>query len=277
LKLRTQIQRHISIYNYSDVSRWICHQHHRCRTLAGLGAGGHFEPGISHATPVRHALADSPRGADSSIEDRLPRAGRSVRCCFNSGQIAASRQVKSWARSSRPMAPVCRSNDGRVCGTVPGLWGCHRYNGRCPLPVGGRHALSRLRYGVSDSGLGECHSDRRRSSVRPSSVLCEIAAPTSIRIRETPAKAAINLDRAIAEKLTGAWLPCQESSALQWPAQSNYRLKTELRRHHFPAGGILRLDSFRARRRWASAVVGRLKKSVASAAYATIESAPPTM
>jgi hypothetical protein len=31
----------------------------------------------------------------------------------------------------------------------------------------------------------------------------------------------------IAEKLTGAWLPCQKSSALQWPAQSNYRLKAE--------------------------------------------------
>jgi hypothetical protein len=42
-----------------------------------------------------------------------------------------------------------------------------------------------------------------------------------------PAKAAINSERAIAEKLTGAWLPCRESSALQWPAQSNYRLKAE--------------------------------------------------
>jgi hypothetical protein len=43
----------------------------------------------------------------------------------------------------------------------------------------------------------------------------------------SPAKAAINSDRAIAEKLTGVWLPCQESSALQRPAQSNYRLKAE--------------------------------------------------
>jgi hypothetical protein len=43
----------------------------------------------------------------------------------------------------------------------------------------------------------------------------------------SPAKAAINSDRAIAEKLTGAWLPCQKSSARQWPAQSNYRLKAE--------------------------------------------------
>jgi hypothetical protein len=42
-----------------------------------------------------------------------------------------------------------------------------------------------------------------------------IAAPTFIRIRVSPAKAAINSDRAIAEKLTGAWLPCQESSAVQ--------------------------------------------------------------
>jgi len=43
----------------------------------------------------------------------------------------------------------------------------------------------------------------------------------------SPAKAAINSDRAIAEKLTGAWLPCQESSALQWLAQSNYRPRAE--------------------------------------------------
>jgi hypothetical protein len=56
-----------------------------------------------------------------------------------------------------------------------------------------------------------------------------IAAPPFIRIRVSPAKAAINSDWAIAEKLTGAWLPCQESSALQWPAQSNYRLKAKYR------------------------------------------------
>ena len=48
-----------------------------------------------------------------------------------------------------------------------------------------------------------------------------------IGIWVSPAKAAINSDRAIAEKLTGVWLPCQESSALQWPAESNYRLKAE--------------------------------------------------
>ena len=35
------------------------------------------------------------------------------------------------------------------------------------------------------------------------------------RIRVSPAKAATN---SIAEELTGAWLSCQESSALQWPA-----------------------------------------------------------
>ena len=54
-----------------------------------------------------------------------------------------------------------------------------------------------------------------------------IAAPTFIRIRVSRAKAAINWDRAIAENLTGEWLPCQKSSATQWPAQSNYRLKAE--------------------------------------------------
>jgi hypothetical protein len=54
-----------------------------------------------------------------------------------------------------------------------------------------------------------------------------IAAPTFIRIWVSRAKVAINWDRAIAENLTGEWLPCQESSATQWPAQSNYRLKAE--------------------------------------------------
>jgi hypothetical protein len=46
-------------------------------------------------------------------------------------------------------------------------------------------------------------------------------------MQTSPAKVAINSDRAIVEKLTGAWLPCQESSALQWLAPSNYRLKAE--------------------------------------------------
>ena len=36
-----------------------------------------------------------------------------------------------------------------------------------------------------------------------------------------------NSDWAIVEKLTGAWLPCRENSALQWTAQSNCRLKAE--------------------------------------------------
>jgi len=43
----------------------------------------------------------------------------------------------------------------------------------------------------------------------------------------SPAEAAINSDRAIAKKLTGVWLPFQESSALRWPAPSNYRLNRE--------------------------------------------------
>jgi hypothetical protein len=38
-----------------------------------------------------------------------------------------------------------------------------------------------------------------------------------------PCKGGYQLDSAIAEKLTGAWLPCQESSALQWPWQCRRR------------------------------------------------------
>ena len=56
---------------------------------------------------------------------------------------------------------------------------------------------------------------------------CVDRSAAFIRIRVSPAKVAINSDWAIAEKLTGAWSPCRESSALQWPAQSNYRLNTE--------------------------------------------------
>jgi hypothetical protein len=57
-----------------------------------------------------------------------------------------------------------------------------------------------------------------------------MAAPTFIRIRVSPAKAAISSDRVIAEELTGAWLPCQERSASQRPARSNYPLNTEFPR-----------------------------------------------
>jgi len=58
-----------------------------------------------------------------------------------------------------------------------------------------------------------------------------MAAPTFIRIRVSPAKAAISSDRVIAEELTGAWLPCQERSAFQWTVQSNYPSKAEYLRY----------------------------------------------
>src|SRR5262249_31150095 len=49
-------------------------------------------------------------------------------------------------------------------------------------------------------------------------------------MRVSPANAAINSDRAIAGKQTGALLPCQERSASHRPARSNYPLKTEFPR-----------------------------------------------
>jgi hypothetical protein len=54
-----------------------------------------------------------------------------------------------------------------------------------------------------------------------------IAVRTFISIRVSPAKAAINSDRAIAGKQTGGLLPCQERTASHRPARSNYPLKTE--------------------------------------------------
>jgi hypothetical protein len=45
--------------------------------------------------------------------------------------------------------------------------------------------------------------------------------------RVSPAKTVINSDQAIAGRLMGAWLPRQESSALQWLARSKYRLKAD--------------------------------------------------
>ena len=57
---------------------------------------------------------------------------------------------------------------------------------------------------------------------------CVIAALTFTRIRGSPAKAAINSDRAIAEELTGALLPCKERSVSHRPV----RRQICLRRHH---------------------------------------------
>jgi hypothetical protein len=54
------------------------------------------------------------------------------------------------------------------------------------------------------------------------------AVRTFIPIRVSPAKAAINSDRAIAGKQTGALLPCQERSASHRTARSNYPLKIPL-------------------------------------------------
>src|SRR5262249_30298819 len=53
-----------------------------------------------------------------------------------------------------------------------------------------------------------------------------MAAPTFIPIRGSRAKAAINSDRAIAEKGTGAWLLCQERNASHRPARSKYTFFT---------------------------------------------------
>jgi hypothetical protein len=66
-----------------------------------------------------------------------------------------------------------------------------------------------------------------------------IAVRTFIPIRVSPAKAAINSDRAIAGKQTGALLPCQERSASLRTARSNYPLKTPL----FPRPSRLAADA----------------------------------
>jgi hypothetical protein len=66
-----------------------------------------------------------------------------------------------------------------------------------------------------------------------------IAVRTFIPIRVSPAKAAINSDRAIAGKQTGALLPCQERSASHRTARSNYPLKTPL----FPRPSRLAADA----------------------------------
>jgi hypothetical protein len=48
-----------------------------------------------------------------------------------------------------------------------------------------------------------------------------------------PCKSGYQLGSVIAEELTGAWLPCQESSAFQWTAQSSYPSKAEYLRYPF--------------------------------------------
>src|SRR5215467_12563951 len=53
-----------------------------------------------------------------------------------------------------------------------------------------------------------------------------MAPPTFIPLRVSPAKAAINSDRAIAEERTGSWLSCQERSASHRLARSKYTFFT---------------------------------------------------
>src|SRR5690242_10811343 len=48
-----------------------------------------------------------------------------------------------------------------------------------------------------------------------------------MRVGVSPAKAAINSDPVIAEKLMAAWWPHQKINASQWVASSHYRLKAE--------------------------------------------------
>jgi hypothetical protein len=71
-------------------------------------------------------------------------------------------------------------------------------------PKTGNHALSCLTMWLTLILAAAAQTDAP-SSVRPSSVLLGVSL----------AKAAINSERAIAENLTDAWLPCQKSSALQ--------------------------------------------------------------
>jgi hypothetical protein len=47
------------------------------------------------------------------------------------------------------------------------------------------------------------------------------------RFTGEPCKSGYQLGSGNCRKTDGRMLPCQESSALQWPAESNYRLKAE--------------------------------------------------
>jgi hypothetical protein len=148
-------------------------------------------------------------------------------------------------KSSRPMEKIhATPNVGSRSGPI--LRYCCRWavapahcHGRrlFRLRAGGPYALNCLRYDVSGT-----HLSRRPNGppnfVRPSSVFVLIAVRTFIPIRVSPAKAAINSDRAIAGKQMGALLPCQERSASHRPARSNYPLKTE-----FPRGPRLAADA----------------------------------
>jgi hypothetical protein len=69
-------------------------------------------------------------------------------------------------------------------------------------------------YDLFDADPGKRLSNGRTSSIRPSSVLCE-SERRFIRI---------------AEKLTAHACCAKKSSALQWLAQSNYRLNRDLNR-----------------------------------------------
>jgi hypothetical protein len=80
--------------------------------------------------------------------------------------------------------------------------GAEQIEGREPVPRDRLHrTVPAIAGKAPPSGPDWLHpSDPQAYSVNGS--------PTFIRIRVSPAKAAINSDRAITEKLTGAWLPC---------------------------------------------------------------------
>src|SRR5689334_9351514 len=78
-------------------------------------------------------------------------------------------------------------------------------------------------------------------------------APTFIRIRVSPAKAAISSDRAIAGKQTGVLLPCQERSASHRPARSKYTFLTTDVSVPRPPPRFLTADAHRSRARATSA------------------------
>src|SRR5947209_3831013 len=101
-------------------------------------------------------------------------------------------------------------------------------NGRCPL-----HAGCRLMHLLIVACLKTCllmailESAAHAQAPSDPQSYCVNRSADFYPYTGEPCKSGYQPDRAIAEELTGAWLPCQEASALQWPAQSNYRLNAE--------------------------------------------------
>jgi hypothetical protein len=108
-------------------------------------------------------------------------ATRNAAVCVVYGSSRVHGHLRAFPKiAGDSMRHVCDMDSPILSRVRSGFQQCGNAGGRpivimaeCPLHARGHHALSCRRYDVFDADLGERRSNRRPSSFRPSSVLCE--------------------------------------------------------------------------------------------------------